>query len=343
MKIVLNVDLEPIVMEGREKVRAIRRKGGHADFNSAFLYEMGDIAAPVDPTERWPKPDAKVVRGIGDHENTQKGFVNVVADAYSSHLGLVLHPHDIWYVVLSNIAGIVGANPKAYKSLYTVSDEKQMLLVEQEHATDINIEALIAQLDVLMPVDIRMFLPDLSTATPQAKLAMSAAVLDAAKQFYDYGMFCCGIPFIDLRGTVEDWTTLVRCVSDIQEAITKLERPQTAAILKNYLFDVQSVVVNITQAFTEDKSEWFRGIFTKENVGSGGDLKVDGWVCNLYHNVKPGSLIRSFHDTCSSFPYKNVSTGQHFMMFHGGFGSNVVDGAIEIAYDHVTVEYKPKA
>lgn len=344
MIIILNSELKPIqAHENTVKSREQRRAGGHKEFSTQFIRKMCDIAAPIDPTERWPKPDAKVVRGLGDHERTQTGFVNVVAEAYSSHLGLVLHPHDIWYVVLSNIASIVGEHPNSYKGLYTVSDEKQEILVMQDDPHDINIEALISALGERMPVDISMFLPELSTATPQAKLAMSAAVLDAAKHFYNYGMFCCGIPFIDLRGTSEDWNLLISCINDINVEIAKLERPQLAQKLSKYLRDVNSVIAQIAESFNADQSEFFSNIFTQKNVGSGGDLQITGWICDLYHNAKPGVLIRSFHDAVSSFPYKNVTTGQHFMMFHGAFGSNVVDGAIEIVYDHVTVEYKPKA
>lgn len=344
MQIVLNADLKPVeVHEYTAKTRAERRANGHKEFNERFIGKTRDVAA-VDPTARWGgTPMAQVVRGIGDHELTQSGFANVVAEAYSSHHGLVLHPHDIWYVVLSNIAGIVGERPDNYKGLYTVRDEKQMLLVDCDHATDINIEALIEKLAAAMPVSIDMFLPKLSTATPAANIAMAAAVLDAAKNFYDYGMFCCGIPFIDLRGEVEDWNNLDWCINDILNEIRKLEKPQLASKLVTYLGDVRWVILQIAKAYTEDQSEFFRDIFTKENVGSGGDLKITGWITKLYHNVKNGDLIRSFHDTVSSFTYENVSTKEHFMQFHGAFGSNIVDGALELAYDHVTVKYQPKA
>lgn len=342
MKIILNADLQPVANEYWDKARAEYRAAGHKDFNDKFVGKTREIAA-VDPDSRWGAPNAKVVRGIGDHERTQKGFAAAVAEAYSSHHGLVLHPHDIWYVVLSNIAGIVGNNPKAYQGLYTVSDSKQMLLVEQDHATDINIEALIAKLREVMPIDVDIFLPELSTATPAANVAMAAAVLDAAKSFYDYGMFCCGIPFIDLRGTKAEWRSLLEAAAAIVEETLKLKTAYNARPLIAYLMDIQVVLIDIMGSFDEDKTEFWKDIFTKENVGSGGDLKITGWITKLYHNVKNGDLIRSFHDTTSSFTYKNVTTGEHFIQFHGAFGSNLVDGALELAYDHVTVAYKPKA
>lgn len=345
MKIILNDELQQTpVHERTQATREQRRASGHKEFAERFIGKMSKLCAPKDPSERWPRPDAQVVRGLGDHQMTQNGFANVVSEAYSTHLGLVLHPHDIWYVVLANISAIVGEKPDFYRNLYTTSDEKQEILVIQDHPTDINIEALIAKLGEKMPVDISLFLPELSTATPEAKLAMSAAVLDAAKHYYDYGMFCCGIPYIDLRGTKEDWMALENSVIGI---IVECSKGDTVEVglrgkLTKYLGEVQKVLINIAASYDVDNTEFWKDIFTQKNVGSGGDLVITGWICDLYHTVKRGDMIKSFHDGISSFPYENKTTNQHFMMYHGAFGSNVVDGAIEIAYDHVTIEYKPK-
>ena len=343
MKIILNADLQPIeATEGQRQVRENRRKGGHQDFNSQFTNRMYDIAAPRDPKNRYSEPLASVVFGVGDHERTQKGFANVVAEAYSTHHGLVIHPHDIWYVVLSNIAAIVGKRPENYRGIYTAPEGKRELLVPTNGTSEIDVTALFLELDKFMPVDTELFLPDLSTATPMAYLAMSCAVLDAAKHFYDYGMFCCGIPFIDLRGEEHDWNTLIGNVIEIQgELLTKCN-PSLVAPLTKYLQSVYSVLCNIEASYSEDTTDFWKDIFTKENVGSGGDLKITGWICDLYHNVKQGDLIRSFHDAISQFPYVDKSTNEHFMLFAGGFGSNIVDGAIEIAYDRVIIKYTPK-
>lgn len=348
MKIVLNAELQPIPpTEGNAFVSETRRKGGHVDFNCQFTNTMFEIAAPRDPKNRYSDPIAEVVSGVGDHERTQKGFANVVASAYSSHLGLVVHPHDIWYVVLSNIAAIVGAKPENYREIYTATAEgKQEILVPTNGTQEIDVNALILKLDECMPVDISLFLPDLSTATPMAKLAMSCAVLDAAKHYYDYGMFCCGIPFIDLRGTWDDWNTMFTNLMNIGfVANGGQDDPVTRAKvtpLTNYIAKACRVILEIKNSFHKDQTEFWNDIFTKQNVGSGGDLKITGWICDLYHNVKQGSLIRSFHDAVSQFPYVDKSTKEHFMMFAGAFGSNVVDGAIEIAYDRVIVKYTPK-
>lgn len=335
MIITLNKDLEyqpPSTYQS--DLWEMNRKSGHKEFARKFAskYNLKNLSAE----------DGKVVRGLNDHELTQTGFINVVANAYSRHIGLVVNPHDIWFVILTNVVTLIKNNPDQFKSIFSKSDEKQLLLTPQDHEVDINVEALIDLLKEAAPVDISMFLPEFSGSTPEARLALCASVLDMTQHYYDYGMFCCGIPAIDLRGPREDWMAICFAITNITKAVEESGAVQHAITpITKYLNGALDIASNILLSFEQDTTEFWNDIFTKNNVGSGGDLEVNGWICDLYHNVERGSLIRSFHDAVSKFPYKNVSTGQHFMMVHGAFGSNVEDGFITTVYDHITIEYTP--
>lgn len=311
------------------------RASGHKEFAESFAasWEIKEFAADK----------GKVVRGLIDHERTQVGFINVLADAYSRHIGLVVNPHDIWFVILANVVSLMQDNPADFRTIFIASEQKELLLVPQDHPTDINVQALTQALRQAAPVDISVFLPEFSSATPEANLAMSACVLDMARHHYDYGMFCCGIPAIDLRGTREDWIAMCTAIDRIITLIHNCGGRQTVIRpVIDYLDAALKVGSNILLSFDQDQAEFWNDIFTQNNVGSGGDLQVNGWICDLYHNVKRGSLIRSFHDAVAKVPYKNVSTGQHFLMVHGAFGSNVQDGFVTTVYDHITIEYTPK-
>jgi hypothetical protein len=311
------------------------RDSGHKEFAQGFSskWRMTDFS----------HTEGTVVRGLRDHQRTQYGFINVVAEAYSRHIGLVVNPHDIWFVILTNVVHLIKGNADQFKSIFTVSEKKEMLLVPQEHDTDINIEALIDLLKKAAPVDVSMFLPEFSNATVEAKLAMSASVLDMAQHYYDYGMFCCGIPAIDLRGTREDWILMAYAIDKIITAVESSGAAMRATSpVTKYLDRALDVVSNILLSYDQEQSDFWKDMFTQNNVGSGGDLEINGWICDLYHNAKRGSRIRSFHDSVSKFPYQNVSTGQHFLMIHGAFGSNVENEFITAVYDHITIEYTPK-
>ncbi|MBI6726874.1 DUF4419 domain-containing protein [Pseudomonas viridiflava] len=343
MIITLNENLEyQPPSEHQAQLWGRNRDSGHSGFAQKFAskYSLKALSAE----------DGTIVRGLKDHELTQTGFINVVAHAYSRHIGLVVNPHDIWFVILTNIVTLVKDNADQFKSIFTTSDEKQLLLTPQNDAVDIDVNALIELLKESAPVDISMFLPEFSDTTPEARLAMCASVLDMSQHYYDYGMFCCGIPNIDLRGTREDWLNMCFAVDSIAKAVEDSGAPELAITpITKYLNGVRNIVTNILMsydreaaAFEQETFEFWNDIFTQNNVGSGGDLEVNGWICDLYHNAERGSLIRSVHDSVSKFPYKNISTGEHFLMVHGAFGSHIKDGYITTVYDHITIEYKPK-
>jgi hypothetical protein len=328
------LQLQPL-HEYYEKKRQEQRENGHKEFSESFAWSRS--------LDGLSHTDGTVVRGLRDHQQTQTGFVNVLAEAYSRHIGLVVNPHDIWFVILTNIVALIKQNPDQFKSIFTVSDKKETLLVLQNHETDINIDGLISLLKANAPVDLSVFLPEFSNTTPEARLAMCASVLDMAKHYYNYGMFCCGIPAIDLRGTRDDWASMLSAIDNITTTVRGSgASKQAIAPLAGYLSEARGVVAGILLSYDQDQTEFWLDIFTQQNRGSGGDLEINGWICDLYHNVKRGSLIRSFHDSVSKFPYQNVSTGQHFLMVHGAFGSNIEDGFITTVYDHITIEYTPK-
>lgn len=312
-----------------------KRESGHKGFAARFANKWN--------LKAYSEVDGVVVRGLRDHQRTQTGLINVIAEAYSRHIGLVVNPHDVWFVVLSNVVSLIKEHADEFRSIFTVSDQKQELLVLQDQPTDINIDKLLTHLKAAAPVDLSIFLPEFSDTTPEAKLAMAASVLDMAQHYYDYGMFCCGIPAIDLRGTREDWIAICDAITAIKNAVYSSGASADAIIsVTPYLGDALNIASNILESFDHDQTEFWTDIFTQKNVGSGGDLQINGWICDLYHNVKRGSLLAAFHDAVSKFPYKNVSTGQNFLMVHGAFGSNIEDGFVTTVYDHITIEYTPK-
>lgn len=271
-----------------------------------------------------------------------RGFMDIASNAYSLHHGLEIGPHTIWYIVLTQLAEAINADPESCRHLFTKSDEKVEILIAQDHATDINVLKLLEAMRPLLPVDADVFLPDLSTHTPQSLVACTAAFADALRAYYDYGMFCCGIPKIDLTGTREDWELLYRNAVTINAMFAPIQKMRTTA---TYLERVIGVLTNIVSTFytADNNQEFWLNTFRQKNVGSGGDMLVNGWIVDLYKQATQGQVLRGFHHTISLLPYRNVSTGESFVMTHGAFGSKLDDSNIaRPQYDHATFRVKPK-
>lgn len=280
--------------------------------------------------------DLEIVTKLQSHTiDTKKGILDTISTAYDHHLSLIINPHDLWYIVLTQIAEEVNTNVNLYRELFTTSDDKQLITVlKKSGSEDIDVQAIIEKLKAFIPggpEQVSLFLPELSTLTIPARLAHAAAFASTVKQYYDYGMFCCGIPEIELRGLKSDWQLLIKNLSALTTLFIKSSKMVT------YLIQARQVFDSIVQSYDMDdfNVEFWKDIYTHKNVGSGGDLQVTGWIKQLFLNKH--DLIKSFHDMMSSFEYIDLDTKQKYCMVHGAFGATVVDGkSIQPEYGYMT-------
>ena len=317
-----------------------RRNTKREDMSSFIEFAVADSvkSITIDKQQRRRYSNLSIMKELRQHDMYSKfGLLNSLSSGYSCHYGIVMQPQDLWYLILSQVAEAISQSPEKYRDLFTSSDKKELIKVQQDHPTDINVGRLIEQLKLRLPGGEKfanLFLPNLSTHDEYSELACAAAFLTSAKQYYDYGMFCCGIPAIDLRGTTEDWLTLSMNAQELQ--LVCAETP-----LAEYFARVSMVLraIPVSLTITDDPgiAEFWCDIFRQQNVGSGGDLIIDGWIKKLYLKDESNALLKSFHNTISIFPYVNLDTGEKFAMAHGALGANIVNETfIQTRYDYMT-------
>lgn len=64
------------------------------------------------------------------------------------------------------------------------------------------------KLKKLVPTSTELFLPTFTTTTNKSVLAHSIAFADCVSSYYGFFMYGCGIPSIDIKGTIEDWVNM---------------------------------------------------------------------------------------------------------------------------------------
>lgn len=331
MIIVINADLEP-----NDLTRTINARSKKS-ISDAVRYESAKLI-------KQDSRNLKTVTDIGDYDfYSNMGMLHNLSAAYSLHYGIVINPHDLWYLILTQIAEAVNKNPGEFKKFFTDTEEKQLIAVPQNHDTDINVAAILEQLKGRMPGGEKfafLFMPELSTHTNKSRLACAAAFASTVKEYYDYGMYCCGITHIDLRGTADDYLSM-------RDNIGLLSDKFKDTSLCNYLKRIYDILDRINLAFVwespfAEKSYFWEDIYTQKNVGSGGDLVVDGWIKEFYLNNEPNKMIKSFHTSLSVFEYCHLNTGQKYVMAHGALGTKINTSehgqSFETVYDHLTFE-----
>jgi hypothetical protein len=243
--------------------------------------------------------------------SVSEGFLNIMSKSYSSHYALRISPHDVWFIVLTEIAALINKNAEACRSLFTKSAENIVIAVETNDITKIDLNKVEAQLRELVPVDIDQFLPEFSTITPAARYACLAAFCDGVSQYYSYMTFCCGLKAIHIDGTVNDWALLNERAEDMAVLF------QGVGIdITEWMGRVQAVALRFIKALNGDSTDMI-DIFSQKNVGSGGQKEISGWFKDIFQ--KPASQLDHFPNAWAKVTYKNIETQMEFTGIHGCF------------------------
>lgn len=242
------------------------------------------------------------------------GFVGLLSKAYSSHLKVAIAPQDIWIVLLSEVAKEVNADPEKYRHLFTESDDKQEISVPSGSLTHMPMDTLVSELANRVKFDSVVLFPQFSTNTPEATGVVQAIFCDMASPFYNYSMYLCGIPAIKLLGTQADWELLLSAWNNFGNLFD-------TSNIKDYVKTSSIILQQIIATFEHptQNADFWKDIFTQKNVGSGGDLIIDGWILKLFMSEREVNKIQNFNCTYGILRYKQLQTGKEYFCIHGGF------------------------
>lgn len=292
----------------------------------------------VDKKVRTPDYVPITSLGTDNVEEYQKGFLGALSNAYSMHRKITINPHDFWFIVLCEIATVIKTNSDACRPLFTKSQDKVDIVIPTDDPTTIDLAKVVEHLRALVPVNVDMFVPELSTMDDNVRVAMYASLCDGLQHYYNYMTFCCGIPEINVGGTKKDYELLLNNVAELAQVFKNIQFPE----MVEYMIRVGDIFASILKTFVyEDKSFW-TGIFTSRNEGSGGQLYIDGWITDLYFMKPDDTKIENFESSFAIVPYKNLDTGVEFKAVHGGFKRMIVDGYVTTGYEGVIFQKVPQ-
>lgn len=275
---------------------------------------------------------------------TDMGVSPLVASAlmaFQSHLPLRIEPAHFWVTILQEVAMMVKQNPRKYAHVFKGDpDNKEVVkvicdeLASGDEHWPLAIERFRGALSEKTGAElVEGFFPHFSDDDATREIAYLVSVMDAASPYYSYEVHTrCGIPEVDLAGTIEDWRSLYR----------RIQWLQTTFGDNGYFRSILEIVNRIGQQVyigTPD-IDWWKSYF-KYNERSGGD-SVTGWITDLYaFNYTPqgpaykdGAHIdhqsNAFPSGLSVVPFVWVLYEERLPMrfFSGLTGFSVKDGAL---------------
>jgi len=120
--------------------------------------------------------------------------------------------------------------------------------------------------------------PNFSTSTGINRIVAQIMLMNSVQEYFAFSMVLgCGIPYVDMKGTREDWVNLGKKV----KALRKTLRPIHSAIgLDGWWDKVEGITANLLKTFDgdldEDLKDWWSKVITERSYGSG-QSEFKGW------------------------------------------------------------------
>lgn len=136
--------------------------------------------------------------------------------AYSRHLKLILRPDDIWLAIVIQFGFYVNGHAEQLRHKLVPHQDKIML---QDSTIDYGmpgfVDAFAERMTLLIrehvkdPALVDWLMPEFTTTTAHDKTVATMALMSTLKAYFNFGMSnLCGLPEVELQGTLQDWQTL---------------------------------------------------------------------------------------------------------------------------------------
>ena len=235
------------------------------------------------PSKKW---DSEKIWSLGYHK-VLLGYL----DSFIDHCPIKVSPNVIWQLILNAFSRHVGDNSEELRNKFVNFEGiKDLNVVKVGTLKDIYkykkeiIEELVEKISQTVGSQlVDALTPNFSTTTNESLIAGKVSIMSAFKRYFRYhmGMVVCGIPYILLEGTLEDW----------EKILEKLK------FLSKYEFSNKKMEKDIEEIINTKKGkinlDFWRKIIMEtkkedgdwKGCGSEGEDKITGWICDFYLNL----------------------------------------------------------
>ncbi|BCS83495.1 DUF4419 superfamily protein [Cotonvirus japonicus] len=283
--------------------------------------------------------------------------------AWANHVPVKIRPDDLWLLILSQFAIHVNLNPEPYRQFF--ADKNNLngvttLEVKYDDHNDIStvpiddfIDKITNGLENRITSNnlVREFQCDFSTSNKFTTLTSKIIFMYLSEKFFSYKMLLsCGIPSIELDGTLEDWEQFRKKITMIVGTVSGAQEESNISI-KNWtlqLLDIANQIINSIKN-PETGVKFMEKMFYIERCGSGSQESLQGWIVNLFlynkeftrinhvyvpytHDYGSNNIIflNDFAEFIVKCPFELVSLSgtENYTINSGIFGFNIENGQL---------------
>jgi Domain of unknown function (DUF4419) len=214
-------------------------------------------------------------------------LVEAVQLAFSGHRSLVLNPDSIWLTIVQGFGRHINLNAEALRTRIVRHEGQKELCVEIPSLAPEVWPRLISKFSALIrdhsdPVLYETLLCDFSTTTPNVRLAIEVALMNAYQRYFKYvGHFVCGIPTITLQGDPDDWQRIRDRIEVLATFGLEWWTSRLAPILDEF----------VATANGEPNLEFWKAIYKPQRTYAA--QLASGWIVDLFPYVGESNIRRN--------------------------------------------------
>jgi len=222
---------------------------------------------------------------------TTNPLIAAVTVAFSQHRPVELSPDVVYNVIMQGVSAHVATDPERFRTFLVKHQGEETITVEDdslilgrwENDWSKSIVAIRDQIIQRLPHGKGTAALGLSFSTtgPPECVAHSAVLMDIMKDYYTYRvMTLCGIPWVDITGSREDWEGLA---NNLNETLTVLG-------LGDWNANLQEILTQVLRVYDSDAdSAFWNSMFLYHGASeSGGVARVTGWLAKLFLYIQYG-------------------------------------------------------
>jgi len=233
------------------------------------------------------------------YQDYDKGFFNTILSAYAHHWGLRTSPDDWWFTIVRRVALAIDDNSEkdSIRDFFVDHEGKKELRVElgqSLYTADYTwfFQQMTNQVDenIKKKEYVRTMRSDFGTSTPEHQIATNIAIMSSVQEFFQFiGGIACGIPRVEMLGSLEDWQKLRNKFQNLSDLL----QPIKADIGLNGTWwqSVDTVFEKLLDTYqgNPDK-EWWKRIIVDESYdefvvcGFSPEVGFSGWFMTDFLN-----------------------------------------------------------
>ena len=275
---------------------AVDEKLPSVEKRKAVIAEGIDIASELAYDRSKPEDIKKIIASSFGNEQLvylgKDAFYSCIVRAYANHQSVVLTPDMIWILITQGFSNYVNAHSEEMRPLLVNHEGKKELVVSTKEdmlSKKANWPKLVGDFTSKINENTKgdianIITADFTTTSPVERVASQITLMETMKSYFEYVVMrlSCGIPSITLKGTPEDW----------QSVLDKTRKLEAYGISK-WLKDLEPILTEFVRtAEGTPNQEFWQDIVKKHRVkkfrggGCSDEMptQLDGWLLKFFPN-----------------------------------------------------------